>query len=360
MGLVPNKLKDRGIIVNKKKITSMVLCAALTASLIPTAGMAADEQAVTGSIKATLRFDYPQLRTKVQEKNISITMYREGEVIGEIPLGKEITGEISDKAQAVEKNIYGAELTNEPEIGYFDVNIADMPLGEYSFALKGDGYTPYKTKSIKLDDYSQHVVLGTGDNTFSIGDVNNDGAVTAKDRDLLTEALGKTDADSLAVYDLNGDGKINIIDLAYVNHQIGDKGEEQVFDTFLLAGKVINADKISQELAVSGTVSNIFNEDNTNPISLGLKDKNKELIIPIEFNKATEMEHIEVVSPDATGAVEAGVATVTYEDENGKEITEDVHFNSGIPDGVELLSAVEGTRSVVISLGKRVAVRKMC
>lgn len=359
MGLVPNKLKDRGIIVNKKKITSMVLCAALASSLIPTAGMAADAQAVTGSIKATLRFDYPQLRTKVQEKNISITMYREGEVIGEIPLGKDVTGEISDKTQTVEKNIYGVELTNEPEIGYFDVNIADMPLGEYSFAIKGDGYTPYKTKEITLDDYSQHVVLGTGDKTFSIGDVNNDGTVTVKDRDLMTKSLGKTDAESLAVYDLNGDGKINIIDLAYVNHQIGDKGREQVFDTALLASKVVKADKISDTLAVSGTIGNIFNENNASPVSLGLKDKNQELTIPIEFNKATEMEQIAVVSPDATGAVEAGVATVTYEDENGNEITEDVHFDSGIPEGVELLSAVEGTRSVVISLGKRVAVKKI-
>ncbi len=349
--------------MKQKKTIATVLCAALLSSVIATTGFAAEPEQVTatgamGSIKATLRFDYPQLLSKVKEKNINITLYKDGTAMGEIPLNGEVTGELGDKTRVTQKNVDGVAITTEEEIGYLDVDINELPLGKYSFAFEGDGYTPYKTPTIALQDYSQQIILGTGDKTFSVGDVNGDKKVNNTDRELVSNALGKIDEQSLSRYDLNGDQKIDIIDLAYVNHQLAAQGDIQIFDTNLIAQKVVQTDKITQQVNVTGTIEDIFSENNEKAVTLKAKDDVSALSIPIEFNKVTEMEQIEVVSPEGKGALTAGVAQITYE-ENGKEVTEEIPFDSAIPEEVELLSMQEGTSSVVISLGKRVAVKKI-
>lgn len=345
--------------MNMKKMVAAILCAAFFASMLPMTGFAAEQTsaAVTGSLKATLRFDYPQRLAKVQEKDIQVTLYKNQQKMGEISLDGTVTDALSGTVQTALKNTDGVGLTTESEIGYFDIDVSGLEQGSYSFAFEGEGYTPYRTPAIELNDYSRQVILGTGDTTFSIGDVNKDGRVDTKDRSLLTTALGKTDAASLAAYDLNGDNKINIIDLAYVNHQLKPQGDVQIFDTALIAQKAVQLDKLNGQV-VSGAVGDMFVENNENPVQISPAADAAELSIPIELTKAAEMEQVEVISPDAVGALTAGVAEVTYE-ENGREITESIPFDYSKPEGIELLSTREGTTSVVISLGKRVAVKKI-
>ncbi len=339
----------------RKKISAMLLTLAMAASAIPAPALADTDAGITAGIKATLRFDYPQTAEKVDSSDIKIKMYRDSEEIGEIPMNGEVTGEINGHTNIVKKNTEGGVLGNETEIGYFDVEVSDLALGNYSFKLTGDGYNDYKTGDIKLDDYSRQVILGTGDKTFSIGDANNDGKVDAADRDLVTKALGTNNTE----YDLNGDGKVNIVDLAYVNHQIGSRGKEQLLDTALIAKKAVNAAETEKGVNVlKGDVGNIFSENNTEAVTLSSKEQNAQLSIPIELNRPSEMDQIEVISPDVIGALTAGNAVITYV-ENGREKEEEVHFDATIPDGVSLLSESDNRKTVVISLGKRVAVKKV-
>lgn len=112
-----------------RKFISAVLCAAIISAVSPAAGFAAEAPQdnpsnVTGSIKATLCFNYPQMLSKVREKGINITLYKGDEEIGAVSLGGEATVAAGAKVHAVIKNTEGVELTNESEIGYFDVDVS--------------------------------------------------------------------------------------------------------------------------------------------------------------------------------------------------------------------------------------------
>lgn len=338
-----------------KKFISSLVCAALCASMLPASALAAQNTPeAAGGIKATLRFDYPQRLEKVQEKNIVVTMYRGNEEIGKIPFDGEVTGEIKNQTVTVKKNNEGGEdIANGGEIGYFDINVENLPQGDYKFKLTGKDYADFETRTVTLNDYSQHVILGTGDRTFSIGDVDNDGEVTKKDRSLIEKALDTNSSQ----YDLNGDGKVNIIDLAYVNHQIGARNTSRIVDTELIAGKAVDTSKTTENLNVTGDIDNVFTQNNTESVQFASKEQSYEISIPIEMKKASEMEQIEIVSPDVYGAPTQGSAEVTYI-EDGQEKTDYIQFNNELPSDVSLLNETE-TTSVVINLGKRVAVKKI-
>ena len=91
---------------------------------------------------------------------------------------------------------------------------------------------------MELKTHARHVILGTGDATFTLGDFDGNDRVTEKDREALSEALGSTDSEDLARYDLNGDGAVDIVDLAYVNRQLEAEGGAEVLSTALLAPPV--------------------------------------------------------------------------------------------------------------------------
>lgn len=347
-----------------RKMVSCVLSIAMMLTLmLPLSKnvLAADDSAiaqnsVTGSVTATLRFDYPQLAENIKEREITAVFSSGTKELGRVVLDDTKTVQFSGyEAQITAKNRYGTEISTEPEIGYFDIAIYNLPLGEYSFKFSGKGYTEYTTPAIKLEDYSQQVIVGTGDATFTIGDVNHDNKVDKTDRKLLTEALGKQDAESLRNCDFNGDGKIDIIDLAYVNHQIDAVGDAEILDVDLIAQRAVDIDETKQSVTVNqGDVENLFLSNGESTMLLS-QDTQKDLVIPIAFHNAVEMEEINILSPSVDGAVVAGSATLLLE--NGSEET--IFFDNAIPSGVYAIETRDGSNRVVISLGNRVAVKKV-
>jgi hypothetical protein len=341
----------------KKRLLSLWMALALLISLFPAALTASAEEEpslVTGQLTATLRFDCPQLLAEVQERQIKMTLNKDNTALGTVFLSSSGNVQLGNHlTEITAKNKDGAILTTEAEIGYFDAQISGLPLGTYTLTFEGSGYKTYTTPDITLDTFSRQVILGTGDATFTIGDIDQDGGVTTKDRNQVANALGKTDDASLAEYDLNGDGKIDIIDLVYVNHQIDAEGSAKLYDTALIASRAIDTGKISEAATVTGNVEDLFTTGGE-PVKLASKSQ-QPLEIPLDFSQEVEIEQIKITSPAEQGAVQAGTALVEYSDGTTGEFI----FGDTFSDDVQAIGEQEGKITVTIPLGKRVAVKKI-
>ena len=243
------------------------------------------------------------------------------------------------------------------------LKVDGLPAGGYRLEFTGTGYAAFAVP-VTLDRYAQHVTLGTGDGTFSLGDLDGDGRVTEADRSALAGALGSRVQADLDAYDLNGDTEINIVDLAYVSHQTGAAGEAQVSDTLCLSVPV-ELERLRTELAAvyteitEGTPGDLFRE-NTEAVTFRRSNGGKigeqaPLLLPIALTEPVETSEVHIVTPENGSQVLAGKLTVEAQDGS----VEVYSFDYSVPEGVYAMSRTPGTSVITISLGRRVAVKKI-
>ena len=167
--------------------------------------------ALTGSIGLTIRFDLPQTPQAVEERDLTLTV-SSGEKAVAVPLsgGAPVRNDFGASVAAAAKNTEGVELTNENRLGYYEAIVSGLAAGStYDVTVTGTGYAPYSTQ-ITLEGYSRHLIIGTGDGSFALGDVNGDGVVDQEDLSHIDQHLGQQDSR----YDLNGDGQVDVTDLS--------------------------------------------------------------------------------------------------------------------------------------------------
>ena len=305
----------------------------------------------TGSITLTVHFDLPQRAQEVTDRDLCLTLTGEGKDLT-VHLNDVPTAPVDGIAVSVEKqNTQGVPLTNEQQIGYYQVVLNSLPVGEYELALSGRGYASCSTQ-VELQDYSQHVLMSTSNGTFSLGDVTGDRVVDEKDLDAMDKALGKTDA--LDTYDLNGDGVVDIGDLAYVNKVQGLTAQPTVLSTTAIVKAVVDEERVTMS---GGTVSDLFTGENT--VTVAPAAGQTELALPITLEKATEMSEIAITTPSATGAIQAGSAEVEYMDEDGQTKTMTIPFDATSPAGVHAIGRAADQSVITINLNKKVAVKKV-
>ena len=172
-------------------LLSLVLVCSLCLTALPaTADAAPTGTALTGSIGLTIRFDLPQTAAGAAARNIRLQVSSGGQTTV-IPLPQGMDGEnaLDADISVSVKNTDDAVLINESRVGYYEVVLSGLPAGgtQYDLALTGDGYKTF-SRTVTLDSYSQHMIVGTGDGTFSLGDVNGDGVVD--DGDLAVVHIG--------------------------------------------------------------------------------------------------------------------------------------------------------------------------
>lgn len=341
-----------------RRLTSGLLSLALVGSScsawLPTAAAASRPESsvlqtgqTTGSIALTLTFSLPQRTQEVKRRNIQLALTGGSKHIT-IPLsGGGATGTDGVAVSVEAQNAQGAPLTTEQQMGAYEVVLSGLPVGDYTMTVTGEGYAPCSVP-VALRDYAQHVLLSTADGTFSLGDVDSDGAVTAADREEMSAHLGRSDA--LDTYDLNGDGVVDVTDLSYVNKTMDVEGTPRVLST----AAIVSAQVDSGKLEVEGDLSDLFtNRDSA--VTLKPAEDAEELSIPIAFDEAVTMSEISIASPSADGAIQKGTALV--ETEEGKTL--EIPFDASAPDGVYAITRSAGQSVVTINLGAKVAVKKV-
>lgn len=342
----------------RTRILSAAVALAMVCSLC-TPVMAAEEEGsgVTGSITATLRLDYAQKRNELLRRQVQVRLLRDGRPVGAALLGQDGgLDQVGDyPAELSARNADGGDLGDGQWPAYLELTVRDLPQGSYTLEFTGEGYVPY-TQKVRLADYAQHVIVGNGDATFTLGDVNGDGKVDERDRKALSAALDSVRRADLEKYDLNGDGVVDIVDLAYVNRMMVTEGGAEVKDTLLLAPPVdtqaTQAALAQQGTTLEGELSDLF-ADNGKGVELTVDQG--DIVLPLTMTKAVETQEVQILSPAGQGGLVAG--TVEVEDERGNRTT--VPFDQTLPQGVHAISPRAGSSVITIDLGKRVPVKKI-
>ena len=176
---------------------------------------------------------------------------------------------------------------------------------------------------------------------------DSNGRVTEKDREALSEALGSTDSEDLARYDLNGDGAVDIVDLAYVNRQLEAEGGAEVLSTALLAPPV-NPQHIrdlmpAAGVTVAGDLKDLF-VDNAETVTLTKPENGGNIVLPIPLEDTAELQSLRITAPEGEAPL---AGTVVVEDEQGKE--HEYPFDLTPPEGAHAIgrSAEKDRKSVV-------------
>ena len=336
--------------------TRSLLLAAVLALLLLLArtGRAAD--AAAGAIAATVRIDYAQSLAELQERDIRLEVLQGSASLGSVQLTRPGTYALSGSQALVSaRNADGGDLGGGSWPGYLDVELSGLPLGSYTLRFSGRGYVSFD-QAVTLSDCSWHLVLGTGDGTLTLGDVNGDGRVDTRDRDALSAALGSRTARDVELYDLSGDGAVDIVDLAYINRQLGASGGAQAIRTALLAppisaAAVGEALKGTSTTVTGGTLEDLF-LDNQRAVHLSAPG-GESVVLPLPLDREVELSEIQIVTPAGAGAILAGEALI--EDAEGRQTV--IPFDYTLPQNVHAITRTPGSTVITISLGRRVPVK---
>ncbi len=344
---------------------SLILSLILFINVIPLKAFGADpvQNDVTGNLKAVLEFVIPEKTRTIDQKNVTLRLNTpDGKSSSSIPVAVNYSAKTlildgnSYDVNVSALNSFGMPITTENKISYFSVEVYNLPKGKYSITFEGDGYATYTTKFANIEKYSQQIILNTQNTKFAIGDVNGDSSVNSDDIKGISSSLGSNNSK----FDLNKDGKVDITDIVYANHNIKTNGTENIYDTAAIVSAFTDINKINEQLVgkiESGNIQDLFTHSK-NPVKIAAKDSSTPIQIPIVFNNA-ELEQIVILSTTTSGAIEKGVTDVTYIDENNKEVTEKIPFESPKAEGVSYIELTEGKSTITIDLGKRVVVKKV-
>ena len=345
-----------------KRISAALLAASIALSMLAPVRAAEQPDAAPGELQVTVRIDYSQSMDALRSRNIQAELVRQGMSLGTVSLTGAAQAQLGGCAAQVSlRDRTGGELIGTADPGALDLTVTGLPQGDYTLRVIGKGYARCEVP-FSIQDYSHYIELGTGDGTFALGDFDGNGRVDAKDRDALTGALGSTNQADLDQYDLNGDDQIDIVDLAYVNHNANTPAASPaVLDTVCI-GVQADEDQAAADLAGAGTqltagsLQSLFQTGSGRATFRNAAGQGT-IRIPIPLNGAVTAENLQITTPDSEqGAIQAGTVEVEYE---GGTISRTFSFGSSRYADVYAIAPDPGHNVIVIPLGKRVAVKKV-
>ena len=299
----------------------------------------------------------------------------------EVKLNKE------NKEFTAQKNV------QEDKIYY---NFENIEKGNYVVTITGKNYITY-TQNIEIISGLTKISLSNGHDindllgnnqtqygVIALGDVTGNGIIDEDDENKLIEVIESKVYN--AKFDLNGDGKIDIVDLSYVTFNKGNNIQSTPLKMLKLNEQNIETVTGTEITSTGKDVSSIFKDDGEH---VELKPKNGQNISqtnPVEITLNVEgskdkTEAIVIEAPkDKTNIIKNGEMEVTYFNDLGVEETTTVNISStldiaeakleAIPLKVASLNGTSAPRraietkiqkdgTIIIDLGGQIAIKKI-
>ena len=157
-----------------------------------------------GKLELDLNFSLPIKYTTVNQTNITVNLKKGDESVGSIKLGNDnlngnIGSDISYKLEAKDSKRDNLDA-NAKELAFYHLTFENLPLGQYSLEIVGDGYETALIENIDVTKSSKRVLAGTSENkvivdgkeevypaVFLAGNVDSDNIVSMSDYNALKE-----------------------------------------------------------------------------------------------------------------------------------------------------------------------------
>lgn len=308
-----------------------------------------------GVISLSVRFDNMEKLSDVTQRDIALTLYQNDKVMGSVYLNQD-NDSIGNYSLNLVENLF--DYGDDIYISSYYVEVLGLQYGEYTLKVSGDKHKTFISDTLEVIDYSKHVEIGSGDASFTYGDLNNDGVVNELDGNSMTNAVLEDDLK----YDLSNDGILDILDLVMFEKNISASNDAIVLDTELLNSlKYVDTITVDESIAIShpeGIASILYN--NVTPVILkneNISIEDEPIIVPIAFNEPIELETIVLSTTEGAGSINKVSFAITYFDEffnrnTTKEYVVDGDANSDqlvlkLPDIVEVINVELKVLSVV-------------
>lgn len=267
----------------------------------------------------------------------------------------------------------------------------NLPGGTYELLVKntdGKGYLDYKQNvSVNSDRVSILLLNDYPDKygysgkklpgVIKMGDINGDGKIDDRDlKELIDEIDQSSSGRSDDIYDLNGDGEVNLVDLQYFTIFYKNKSNTEAAVT---RQTVVNAENIVASSSNASVDPEIIKE-----VFSGKKNSDEDTTLTLHAEKPLSEKPIEITAEltepvqsegftiepavGSAASIRDGKVTVAYI-ENGKEETASFIINDGVAvrtgnqmQRAALVSAKEDSligKTIVINLGKEVAIKRV-
>lgn len=313
----------------------------------------------TGKLQAVVDFTIP-----VEKAN---ARFRAELVKGEEKLPIAITSQDVQTSGSIDGHEVQISTMADAEdtfLKQIQVSFDGLPEGTYTLQISGDGFRTIQ-QEVEIKGYSKYLHMDDV-SVFTIGDVNTDSMVNEADYQLVLEAIDTKDDKSIQTFDLNKDGLVDVLDLSIVHETLGVKPVQAKES---LGNAIMDPERIDLTLAegtkiVAGTLEDVLLKDAEQPLQIGFMDEGASLDagasidIPLVVkNETIKMNKINIQTGDSEHALTQGIAMVTYLDESGIEQQLELPFDlSAVP---MLLTRASTPQSIVIDLGKQVAVKEI-
>lgn len=265
------------------------------------------------------------------------------------------------KTVSLDNSDYSSANKKDRDTVVFD----NLDAGQYKIQIKSDCFVTY-TQTIEVTNYVSKIYVMTdkvsvdGYGMMLYGDVNDDQKIDQKDANAIIDQIQSSSQKNQ--FDLNQDGRVDLIDLQYVSLKIDEKQIESKVETSI-SNDIISIEK-GENTTVSGKIEDLQSGQSIK-VSTTDGEVSEEKPLQFSLNLATATEPLEVegihIEMPIESAIKETTISVDYIDENGQVQSMDVPFISAkartTSNGAYAVANADG--SITINLGGKVAVKKV-